>query len=127
MDKKSLGQCGEDIAVEYFHRRGYRIVERNFVARVHLGKQIGELDIVAKKGSNFIFIEVKTGTEGGVAPEMHVTPWKARRLIRAARLWLAKQKKSDAAWQIDVLAVRAKPDGIFDVAHIEQAIGEDGI
>jgi putative endonuclease len=38
MDRKEIGQLGEEMALRYLRRQGYRILERNF--RCRLGKLI---------------------------------------------------------------------------------------
>jgi putative endonuclease len=52
--KKIVGHYGEDLAKNFLERRGYKIIERN--------KKIshGELDIVARDGSEIVGVEVKT-------------------------------------------------------------------
>ena len=51
---KSLGDQGEEIAVNELEKQGYTIVDRNF------RKKYGEIDIIAKKGDTVTFVEVKT-------------------------------------------------------------------
>lgn len=48
---------GEEIAVIFLINNGFSIIERNYT------KKIGEIDIVAEKGSQLYFIEVKTRRE----------------------------------------------------------------
>ena len=58
MDKKQLGNRGEDLACALLSIRGYEIVARNYVTRM------GEVDIVAFKDGVLVFCEVKTRTAG---------------------------------------------------------------
>ena len=55
-DNKKLGNNGEDIAVQYLEKKGYKILERNR----HFSRAC-EIDIIAldKKGT-LVFVEVKT-------------------------------------------------------------------
>ena len=48
LKKKELGAKGEEVAVRYLKKRGYRIVERNY--RIKLG----EIDIIAEQGDNLV-------------------------------------------------------------------------
>lgn len=52
--RKTTGHTGEEAAVRYLEQQGYIILERNFRLR------IGEVDIIARDGEDFVFIEVKT-------------------------------------------------------------------
>lgn len=53
---KKLGNAGEKIAVRYLLKKGYKIIERNFLCRQ------GEIDVIAKKGNEYVFVEIKTRT-----------------------------------------------------------------
>ncbi len=54
--KKLLGKTGEDLAVKYLKKSGYRLVKRNYTT------PFGEADIIAIKGGVTVFVEVKTRT-----------------------------------------------------------------
>ncbi|MDD5164906.1 MAG: YraN family protein, partial [Patescibacteria group bacterium] len=53
--KQLLGNLGEDLAVEFLEKQGYKIIERNLKTG-----RVGEIDIIARKDGELIFIEVKT-------------------------------------------------------------------
>jgi len=53
-EKRKTGDLGEDIAMMFLVKRGFKIVERS-----HLRKW-GEIDIIAKKDDKLYFVEVKT-------------------------------------------------------------------
>ncbi len=78
-----LGAEGEERAARHLAGQGYRIVDRN----VRAGGV--ELDIVARRVSLLIFVEVKTrrSTRFGAA-ELAVDAAKQRRLARGAAAWL---------------------------------------
>src|SRR5688500_8779759 len=52
--KKAIGTLGETIACRFLMKRGFKIIERNYL------KKWGEIDIVAKKDELWHFVEVKT-------------------------------------------------------------------
>ncbi len=54
MSSRDIGRFGEEHTVRYLRRRGYRILERNFIIPG------AEIDIIAKRGKYIIFVEVKT-------------------------------------------------------------------
>jgi len=49
----STGNLGEDQAVDFLIKKGYKILDRNFRSK------FGELDIIAKKRGIIYFVEVK--------------------------------------------------------------------
>jgi len=55
-EKRKIGDIGENLACRFLESKGYKIIGRNYL------KPYGEIDIVAKKGRETIFIEVKSVT-----------------------------------------------------------------
>ena len=107
---KAAGDEAEARAAAYLESRGYRIVERNFRAKV------GELDIVAQDGDTVVFVEVRSrsGTSFGL-PQETVVASKRRKLIRAAQVY-AQARGLDCPLRFDVIA-----DGPAGLEHIEDA------
>lgn len=97
-----LGQNGEDIAVAYLLRRGYRIEQRN----VRLARC--EIDIVAFDPANdmLVFAEVKTRARASASyPIRTAMDGRKRRAMHAAvDRWVAKHDY-DGAGRIDLLCV----------------------
>ena len=58
MDRKLLGNKGEELAEVLLISRGYDIVARNY------GTKSGEIDIIAFKDGILVFCEVKTRVKG---------------------------------------------------------------
>lgn len=54
MDRRLLGQIGENAAADVLRAKGYRILKQNYRCRY------GEIDIVAVKNGRLAFVEVKT-------------------------------------------------------------------
>ncbi|MCR4324789.1 MAG: YraN family protein [Candidatus Curtissbacteria bacterium] len=50
----NIGKIGEDAAVKFLQKNGYKIIEHNFRIRG------GEIDIIAKDGKTLVYVEVKT-------------------------------------------------------------------
>ena len=106
-DKREIGRMGEDIAVLYLQRKGFKVIERNF------RKPWGEIDIVAEKDGEVRFVEVKAVSrdtlpnvtrEMDYRPEEMVQPSKLRKLARTANLYM-EQKRDKREFQIDVVGV----------------------
>lgn len=108
----NLGKWGEDIAYEYFVRKGYGVVGRN----VRLGRNSNELDLIITKGTRIIFVEVKTRTSDTVDPLLSITPEKERRIIRAAESYL-RQTHSMLEPQFDLFIVVGNPSTGYRIEH----------
>ncbi|OHA49523.1 MAG: hypothetical protein A2991_04220 [Candidatus Terrybacteria bacterium RIFCSPLOWO2_01_FULL_58_14] len=108
MGKQELGKKGEELAEAYLRNRGCRILARNWSFRsVKSGKLLGEVDLIAQRGGDTIFVEVKAGrrSEAAFRPEIHVSRAKLQKIRQTAQRWLAIQGRSDTPWQVDVIAI----------------------
>ncbi len=107
--KRKLGDIGEQVAVKYLERKGFRILERNYL------RKWGEIDIVAENTEFLSFIEVKTvsresgkgdGSRGTYRPEENVHPAKLRRLHRVIQTYMLDRKVPEGRrWRVDVACV----------------------
>lgn len=97
---RALGDLGERLACEALTKRGYVIVERNWRCTA------GELDIVAREGAVWVFVEIKTrrGHNTGL-PEDGLTPQKAERLVRSAEAYLTAHELYEVDWRIDFVGI----------------------
>jgi putative endonuclease len=118
--RQALGKFGEDAAAAYLQRQGYVIVERGWRC------PIGELDIVARRGLQLVFVEVRARRGLATAPEETITPRKRARLAQLAYTYLdAHTLALDGSWRIDVVAVVVGADGrVLRLTHLESAVGE---
>lgn len=106
---KKLGELGEKLAENFLKKRGYKILDRNYISRFVSGPQRGEIDIIAKLGDVIVFVEVKALEDKGffIAPEEKVDFSKQRKIEKMAESWLMEKKISfETPWQIDVIAVK---------------------
>lgn len=106
MEKKELGKKGEEIALRFLKKNGYRMIERNYVCKM------GEMDIIAMEKDTLAFIEVKTrtSTEFG-PPQLAVNPSKQRQLSKVALNYLKEKKLEDVKARFDVIAILIDPKG----------------
>lgn len=102
---QSLGKRGEEIAVLYLTRKGFRIIERNYKARY------GEIDIIAQDGDTLVFVEVKAraGTQYGT-PQEAVTAGKLREIIKTAEYYATLHPGVSQSMRVDVVAVLLDPE-----------------
>lgn len=99
MNRAETGKRGEECAREYLEQRGYAVVERNVKTRY------SELDIVACKGQDLVFAEVRTKRgEWFGSPEDTISRKKIERLKRGALAYVT-WKSGALRWRIDVLCV----------------------
>lgn len=114
-EKIELGAKGEELAVRYLKKRGYRIVERNYRTR------LGEIDIIAEQGDDLVFIEVKTRSDTlfGSAFES-VTKQKQKQLSKVALEYISKEDCHNRPARFDVVAIELqKGSKMFKDASVE--------
>ena len=117
----TLGRRGEEIAANYLKEKGYKIIEMNWKPASIPGA--GELDIVAGRGEDFIFVEVKAMSANDIFyPEDHFTKAKAHKTLRAARLWLSENKYIGKPWQIDLITVEFSVSGSAEAKQYERVV-----
>ena len=115
--RKKLGQWGENVAAHHLEAKGYEIVERNWRCRQ------GEIDLVARTGQAWVFVEVKTrrGRSRGT-PEEGLTPRKSRQLLALGEIYTAVHNL-DVDWRIDLVAVELDSQGkLLRCEHITNAV-----
>jgi putative endonuclease len=95
-----LGHYGEDVALAYLRRRGYRPVARNY------DTPHGEIDLICRHGQTLVFIEVKTrrGTHYG-RPGEAVGPGKQHRITNGALSYLQSLRNPRVACRFDVVEI----------------------
>jgi putative endonuclease len=120
-----IGKLGENIAAKYLAGLGYLILAKNHK------EKFDEIDIIARRpDKTLIFCEVKTlsinsgwtGSTGSFMPEDHLTALKLKRLIRGARMFLAKRPgvvDDERGWQIDLIAISLKNEIFLHLNHYE--------
>lgn len=87
MNNKEIGNYGEDLACEVLHRQGYKILFRNYRCRY------GEIDIIACKDREILFVEVKTRLSKGFGRGREaVNLAKRQRIKNAAAYFLSRSK-----------------------------------
>lgn len=121
MDKRRcFGNASEVVAARFLERKGYKILAHQFKTRR------GEIDLVAEKDGELIFVEVKArkNTSFGY-PEAAVRRDKICKMAMAVSIYLKENKIENKPFRLDVVAMLLQGDGRFDIKHLEGVdIGE---
>jgi len=115
-----VGAHGEELAVAYLTRNGYEILARNYRCKG------GEVDIIARDAKTVVFVEVKTrkSLSYGV-PQLAVTPFKQRQIMKASLTWLSSHKKHETPARFDVVAITLQTGQEPSIEHIRNAFDLD--
>ncbi|MDO8958235.1 MAG: YraN family protein [Rhodocyclaceae bacterium] len=84
-DRQAIGAAAEASALQHLAAHGLKALARNFRVKG------GEIDIICRDGATTVFVEVRRRASadfGGAAAS--ITATKQKRLILAARHWLAR-------------------------------------
>ena len=111
-NKRQIGSDYEQKAVQYLQDNGYRILEKNYRNRS------GEIDIIATKGGNLIFVEVKYRTTNIYGHPLEAVNWRKQQQIRkVARIYLMCHGRSEwTPCRFDVIAFEGE-----NMTHIKNA------
>ncbi len=130
-ESRQKGNIGEDLACLFLMKRGFRIIDRNYL------KPWGELDIVAEKEEKLYFVEVKSTasflnkedanqkecemkvsretlstpvTHETIRPEENMTEHKIEKLERVIKTYLTDKKFSrETLFQLDLITIKFDP------------------
>lgn len=105
--KVESGRQGEDLASSLLEENLLRILDRN------VRYPNGEIDIVALDSGTTVFVEVKRRRDSVLGtPAEAVTVRKRRRVVRAARRWLAAHPARGRSVRFDVVAIVDDPPAV---------------
>jgi putative endonuclease len=105
--RKALGVKGEDLAVQYLKKKGFKVIERNYHCL------LGEIDLIAREKDTVVFVEIKarSSLDCGL-PQEAVDRFKQKRLIQVARFYMAEHNlKENIPARFDVVAIHLTPSG----------------
>jgi putative endonuclease len=114
---KKFGNKGEDIAASFFIHNGYEIIKRNYRF-----SNIGEIDIIARKGNIIIFAEVKNRNSAEYGGAFYsITERKKKTLKKVAGQFLLSNPSlftKDITYRFDLIAVsKGKAECIEDIVR----------
>lgn len=98
--RRGLGARGEQLAATWYAEHGYEVLARNWRRRE------GEIDLVLRLGTTYVFAEVKTRTTDAFGfPAEAVGHDKQARLRRLAALWLEEAPGPARRIRFDVVSI----------------------
>ena len=112
---ESLGSKGEDLAVTFLKKKGYRIISRNYK------NYIGEIDIIAQDGKTVVFIEVKTRANDSFGLPFESVHRRKRQKLRNLALLYLKKAGEELPVRFDVLSITCAENGKMEIDHIQDA------
>jgi putative endonuclease len=107
--KQITGATAEDIAASFLERAGLSIVTRNWRCRG------GEIDLIARDGATLVFVEVRLRrSEAFGGARASITSAKQRRILHAARAYLARRQDEPCRCDVVLLDQRGVADWLRD-------------
>jgi putative endonuclease len=121
--KMEVGRLGEEIALDFLIKNGYRFIERNWRF-----EDFGEIDIVCVKGEKLVFVEVKTQVGSSYKePEEAVDERKIRALSRTGWMYSETHPKLLPSLRIDVVGIILNEDlSLSSINLFENVFEENG-
>ena len=111
-----IGKIGEKLAAEYLEKQGYEIITTNFYTKR------GEIDIIARKDKEIVFVEVKTRSSDSFGkPVEAVSYFKQKHLYQTAKYYMYKTCHELDYIRFDVIEVYIKY-GKVRINHIKQIL-----
>ncbi|MEC5164593.1 putative endonuclease [Flavobacterium sp. PL11] len=113
-EHNELGKLGEEMAVEFLQKNGYKIIETNWTF------QKAEIDIIAKKENILAIIEVKTRSSLDFGlPQDFVKTKKIQLLVKAVDAFV-NERDLDVEVRFDIIAIH-KEGKSFVIEHLIDA------
>lgn len=115
--RKNLGNWGEKLAESFLKKKGYQIVDR------HYQKRVGEIDIIAQKNNELIFIEVTTRTSLSFGwPEESIDWLKQEKIAQTIDHYLAEHPTFSGHYRFDcIIIIKRKKVTIKHLKNLELA------
>lgn len=97
---RAIGNKAEDLACDFLKKKGYKILERNFLIRG------GEIDIIAKDNEFLVFVEVKARYSHRFGlPEESITYGKIKFLKKTALFYLLRINWGEKPYRFDLVTL----------------------
>lgn len=110
--KKILGRNAEELTAKYLKKKGYKIIERNFVT------PFGEADVVAFKDGYYCFVEVKARESDAFGLPAEAVDKRKRERYRKIAAYFCMTKGREVPIRFDVASVFEGGLEYFENAYI---------
>ena len=109
-----VGKRGEKEAEVYIKEKGYSVLEKNYK------NKYGEIDLVAQKNGELIFIEVRSKTENDFGTPEETVKEKKKKKLKQNALAYTTFKNYEGFYRIDLICiVFAKEGSLLRLTHYE--------
>ena len=113
-EHNELGNLGEELAVDYLIKKGYKVRAKNWRYLK------AEVDIIAQKENTIIAVEVKTRTSDYFGdPQDFITKKKIKLLVMAMNEYVIS-KDLEVDVRVDIIAIIQNQKGT-KIEHLEDA------
>lgn len=102
---QKTGEIGEDLAAAFLVKQGFSVIERN------IANKFGEIDIVAKKGKKYYFIEVKTDRGGSIRAAENLHHTKLAKFYKSAEYYCLTHRAVGEDYAISAILVSLGREG----------------
>jgi len=117
LDRKKIGKENEKLAEQFLKQSGYTILDKNFSSK------FGEIDIIAKKGSLIIFVEVRSKSYNAFGkPFETINKSKIQKIINTAQIYISIKNLYNYDIRFDVISIENQK-----ITHILAAFDLDFI
>ncbi len=110
----TLGKEGEELALRFLKKQGYRIIGKNYRT------PFGEIDIIADDGGVLVFVEVKTRSGDAFGSPFEAVDRRKRDKIKNVALSYMKRIRKEPPARFDVLSIDVD-EGRKKIDHIKDA------
>ena len=106
MRRKSRGNLGENLALQFLQNKGYKFIDRNFHS------SFGEIDLIFQDKETLVFVEVKTRFSLAFGlPEQAVGFKKIKAIIKTGQYFKQKNPSLPDSLRIDLIAIKLDKEG----------------
>ena len=116
--RSKIGKNGETIAENFLKKRGFFILEKNYKT------PFGEIDIIAKNGTEIVFFEVKTRvSEKFGTPLEAINTEKKKHILKNCLYFIKKNRQENQPCRIDAIGIKLNAKGDLEILkHVRNAI-----